>query len=111
VVPIAAVILTVLFAVQRFGTGGWAAVRAGHAAVVRRSLAVAGLARSSAAPGVLKGLSPTYASFRRRPPRHRVRRDGRVVLVITGAEALYADMGHFGRPPIRAPGSSSSSRR
>ena len=53
-------------------------------------------------PGVLKGLSPTYAVlFVVGHPFIAFVAMGAIVLVITGAEALYADMGHFGRPPIR----------
>jgi KUP system potassium uptake protein len=53
-------------------------------------------------PGVLRGLSPTYVlSFVADHPYTAFIAMGAVVLVITGAEALYADLGHFGRRPIR----------
>jgi KUP system potassium uptake protein len=63
---------------------------------------VAGIGGIVAEPGVLKGLSPTYAVlFVVEHPGIAFVAMGAIVLVITGAEALYADMGHFGRPPIR----------
>ena len=65
-------------------------------------LAVAGVAQVVAAPGVLKALSPTYAvDFFLEHGGTAFVALGSVVLAVTGAEALYADMGHFGRPPIR----------
>ncbi|MGH3546851.1 MAG: KUP/HAK/KT family potassium transporter, partial [Pseudonocardiaceae bacterium] len=66
------------------------------------TLAVLGLPHIVAHPGVLLGLSPTYVvSFIAGHPFTAFIAMGAVVLVITGAEALYADMGHFGRLPIR----------
>ncbi len=65
------------------------------------SLATAGLTAVVAHPDVLRGLSPTYAvAFVVGHPGTAFVAMGAVVLVITGAEALYADMGHFGRKPI-----------
>ncbi|HEX2550029.1 MAG TPA: KUP/HAK/KT family potassium transporter, partial [Nocardioidaceae bacterium] len=66
------------------------------------AIGVAGLAHVLPHPGILKGLSPTYAAaFVGEHPFIAFVALGAVVLCITGAEALYADMGHFGRPPIR----------
>jgi KUP system potassium uptake protein len=63
---------------------------------------VSGLAEVVRHPAVLRALSPTYALlFVVEHPGTAFIAMGAVVLVITGAEALYADMGHFGRPPIR----------
>ena len=102
VVPVAAVILTVLFAVQRFGTGKVGALFGPVMLLWFGALAAAGIAGIVAHPGVLVGLSPTYAvSFVVGHPFIAFVAMGAIVLVITGAEALYADMGHFGRPPIR----------
>jgi KUP system potassium uptake protein len=102
VVPIAAVILTGLFAVQRFGTGKVGALFGPVTLLWFLALAVAGLGGLVQHPGVLKGLSPTYAVFFVVDhPFIAFVAMGAIVLVITGAEALYADMGHFGRPPIR----------
>ena len=65
------------------------------------ALAAAGIGGIVAHPGVLLGLSPTYAiGFVVAHPGIAFIAMGAVVLVITGAEALYADMGHFGRSPI-----------
>jgi KUP system potassium uptake protein len=102
VVPTAAEILTGLFAVQRFGTGKVGALFGPITALWFTALAVAGVVGVIARPGVLQGLSPTYAVlFVAEHPFIAFVAMGAIVLVITGAEALYADMGHFGRPPIR----------
>jgi KUP system potassium uptake protein len=101
VVPVAAVILTLLFAVQRFGTGRVGAQFGPVMLLWFAALSVAGVAGIVAHPGVLKGLSPTYAiAFVIGHPGIAFIAMGAIVLVITGAEALYADMGHFGRSPI-----------
>jgi KUP system potassium uptake protein len=99
---VAAVILTALFAVQRFGTGRVGSLFGPVMLLWFAVLALAGIRGIVAEPGVLKGLSPTYAVlFVAEHPYIAFVAMGAVVLVITGAEALYADMGHFGRPPIR----------
>ncbi|HEU4347970.1 MAG TPA: potassium transporter Kup [Actinoplanes sp.] len=102
VLPIAVTILTLLFAGQRWGTSRIGAFFGPVMAGWFAALAVAGVAEVVADPGVLRGLSPTYAaSFVLSDPYVAFVALGAVVLCITGAEALYADMGHFGRPPIR----------
>ncbi len=101
VLPIAIVILTVLFAAQRFGTGRVGRLFGPVTVLWLLALAVAGLRQVLAHPGVLRALSPTYgAAFVLAHPGTAFVAMGAVVLVITGAEALYADMGHFGRQPI-----------
>jgi KUP system potassium uptake protein len=101
VVPVAAVILTLLFAVQRFGTGRVGALFGPVTLLWFAALAAAGIGGIVAHPGVLLGLSPTYAvGFVVSHPGIAFIAMGAIVLVITGAEALYADMGHFGRSPI-----------
>jgi KUP system potassium uptake protein len=101
VLPVAAVILTVLFAVQRFGTGKVGRLFGPVTAVWLAALAVSGLVEVLSHPEVVQGLSPTYAVlFVLDHPGIAFIAFGAVVLVITGAEALYADMGHFGRQPI-----------
>jgi KUP system potassium uptake protein len=101
VVPVAAAILTVLFAAQRFGTGKVGTLFGPVMLLWFAALATAGVAGVLAHPGVLAGLSPSYAVlFVIDHPVIAFVALGAVVLVITGAEALYADMGHFGRPPI-----------
>jgi KUP system potassium uptake protein len=102
VVPAAAVILTLLFAVQRFGTGKVGSLFGPIMVLWFAALAAAGVGGVIAHPGVIAGLSPTYALFFVLDhPVIAFVAMGAIVLVITGAEALYADMGHFGRPPIR----------
>ena len=102
VVPIAVTILTVLFAVQRFGTHRVGSLFGPVMLVWFGAMSLAGLREIVARPGVLKSLSPTYgAQFVVAHPKTTFVAMGAIVLCITGAEALYADMGHFGRPPIR----------
>jgi len=92
----------VLFGVQRFGTHRVGRVFGPVMLVWFATLAVLGIPHIARHPGVLAGLSPTYVgSFVADHPYTAFITMGAVVLVITGAEALYADMGHFGRRPIR----------
>lgn len=102
VLPVSVVILTALFAIQRFGT---ALVGRAFGPVMLLwflTLAALGIPQIVQHPGVLKGLSPTYAvEFALERPFIAFIAMGAVVLTITGAEALYADMGHFGARPIR----------
>jgi KUP system potassium uptake protein len=102
VVPITLVILAVLFTIQRFGTGAVGRWFGPVMALWFTLLAVAGLHEVVKAPGILRAISPTYAvSFMFEHGHVAFIALGSVVLTVTGAEALYADMGHFGRPPIR----------
>ncbi len=102
VLPIGVVILALLFAVQRFGTHQVGRLFGPIMVIWFVVLAVLGVPHIIRHPGVLVGLSPTFAvSFIADHPFTAFISMGAVVLVITGAEALYADMGHFGRRPIR----------
>jgi KUP system potassium uptake protein len=102
VVPITLVILTMLFGIQRFGTGAVGRLFGPIMGVWFSILALAGLRQVVQHPGILRALSPTYgASFLLNHGSVAFIALGSVVLTVTGAEALYADMGHFGRPPIR----------
>jgi KUP system potassium uptake protein len=102
VVPITLVILAVLFAIQRFGTGAVGRLFGPVMALWFTLLAVAGLHEVVKAPGILRAISPTYAvTFLFEHGHVAFIALGSVVLTVTGAEALYADMGHFGRRPIR----------
>jgi KUP system potassium uptake protein len=102
VLPIGAVILAVLFVTQRWGTHRIGRVFGPVMIVWFVVLAVMGVPEIAAHPAILRGLSPTYiVSFVTAHPYTTFIAMGAVVLAITGAEALYADMGHFGRPPIR----------
>jgi KUP system potassium uptake protein len=102
VVPITLVILAGLFAIQRFGTGAVGRLFGPIMALWFTLLAVAGLHEVVKEPGILRAISPTYAvSFMFEHGHVAFIALGSVVLTVTGAEALYADMGHFGRRPIR----------
>ena len=102
VVPIALTILTALFLIQRFGTGAVGRLFGPVMSVWFTVLAVGGIAQIADHPGVLRALSPTYAvTFFADHGGTAFIALGSIVLAVTGAEALYADMGHFGRPPIR----------
>ncbi|HTW20482.1 MAG TPA: KUP/HAK/KT family potassium transporter [Mycobacteriales bacterium] len=102
VLPTAAVILTALFVVQRWGTGRIGASFGPIMLLWFVALAVLGLREVIPHPGVLRGLSPSYgALFLIDHPLKAFIAMGAVVLAVTGAEALYADLGHFGRTPIR----------
>src|SRR4051794_23870882 len=102
VVPITLVVLTVLFAIQRFGTGAVGRLFGPVMGIWFAVLAAAGVHRIALDPTILKALSPSYgAQFFADHFHIAFIALGSVVLAITGAEALYADMGHFGRPPIR----------
>lgn len=101
-VPLAALILVALFSVQRIGTGGVGRVFGWVMLVWFATIAMLGASEVCDAPEVLAAVSPHYAVkfflANGWPSFHVL---GSVVLVLTGAEALYADMGHFGRNPIR----------
>jgi len=102
VVPISAIILTLLFLMQRHGTARVGAVFGPVMLVWFVCITLLGLRGIAVDPSVLFAVNPWYAY-------HFMQVDGlqgflilgSVVLVVTGGEALYADMGHFGRPPIR----------
>ncbi|SDN98130.1 KUP system potassium uptake protein [Klenkia soli] len=101
VVPAVLVIVVALFAVQRFGTAKVGAAFGPVMVLWFLTIGLAGLSRVVQEPGVLRALSPTYAvGFFLNRPGTAFFALAAVVLVITGAEALYADLGHFGRAPI-----------
>jgi KUP system potassium uptake protein len=102
VVPVALAVLVLLFVVQRWGTERVGGLFGPVMLVWFGCLGLAGLAGVIRRPGILAGLSPTYAvAFVADHPYIAFVAMGAVVLAITGAEALYADMGHFGRTAIR----------
>src|SRR6516165_8027216 len=102
VVPLTSAILVGLFAVQRWGTGGIGKVFGPIMAVWFTTLAALGLYHIAQRPEILAALSPHHAVhfFLTHGP-HGGLILGSVVLAVTGGEALYADMGHFGVRPIR----------
>jgi KUP system potassium uptake protein len=102
IVPLTCLILLGVFWVQKKGTAGIGRIFGPIMIVWFLALAVLGSIQVFANPSVLQALSPTYAV--RFFAAHGWRSFlvlSAVVLVITGGEALYADMGHFGRRPIR----------
>ena len=102
VVPLTLVILTVLFAAQRFGTGVVGRFFGPITLLWFAVLAVLGLVHIAQHPAVLVALSPHYAvGFLLAQPGVAFVALAALVLCVTGAEALYADLGHFGKKPIR----------
>jgi KUP system potassium uptake protein len=101
VVPVTIAIIVVVFSIQRFGTHRIGRVFGPLMLLWFVVIAAAGLGRIVAHPDIVKALLPTYGiEFFGRHFATAFISLGAVVLTITGAEALYADMGHFGRPPI-----------
>ena len=102
VIPITLVVLAGLFAVQRFGTGGIGKFFGPITMVWFLVLVALGLPHIVANPAVLVAMNPAYAvAFFVHNPLVAFIGLGAVVLCVTGGEALYADMGHFGKKPIR----------
>ena len=102
IIPITLVILTALFAFQRRGTASVGALFGPVMLAWFSTLAVLGVASMVHQPDVLRALNPAYAiGFLFENRSIAIVAMGAVVLSVTGAEALYADMGHFGSSPIR----------
>jgi KUP system potassium uptake protein len=102
VVPAAAAILALLFVVQRWGTDRVGSLFGPVMLLWFAAMAANGLPTVVRHPDILLGLSPTFAvEFVADHPYTAFIAMGAVVLAITGAEALYADLGHFGPSPIR----------
>ncbi len=102
VVPITLVILTGLFLAQRAGTGAVGKVFGPIMIVWFAVISVLGVRAILSEPGVLAALNPWHGvRFLATGQWHVFPILGSVFLVVTGGEALYADMGHFGRRPIR----------
>jgi len=102
VVPLTCAILFLLFLVQHRGTGLIGYIFGPIMIVWFITIAILGLREIIEFPGILRGLNPIHAyEFFAVNRFHGMVVLGSVVLCITGGEALYADMGHFGRNPIR----------
>jgi KUP system potassium uptake protein len=102
VVPITIGILAGLFAIQSRGTGAVGKLFGPITVIWFIALAALGAVSIVQTPAVLAALDPRYAlSFALHSPGLTFLVLGAVFLAITGAEALYADMGHFGPAPIR----------
>ncbi len=102
VIPITVFILALLFTVQHRGTTRVGTLFGPVMIVWFLTLAVLGVAQVVHNPQVLAALNPAYAfSFLVTDKERAFLVMGSVFLVVTGGEAIYADMGHFGRRPIR----------
>ena len=102
IVPITVVILIAVFMAQRYGTEKVGKVFGPITLVWFISIAVVGVYNIIEAPEVLKAFNPLWgAKFFMVHGWHALFILGAVVLAVTGGEALYADMGHFGPKPIR----------
>ncbi|MEO5565713.1 MAG: potassium transporter Kup [Luteimonas sp.] len=102
VVPLTIIVLVGIFAAQRFGTAKVGRLFGPIMLVWFVTLAVVGIHNITHAPEVFKALNPWYAArFFANHGIHGIFILGAVVLAVTGGEALYADMGHFGARPIR----------
>ena len=101
IVPITAAIIVLLFAAQRLGTAAVGRAFGPIMIVWFLAIAACGIGGIGGHPEILKALSPTYAlGFLFEHFEIAFFALAAVVLAVTGAEALYADMGHFGRSPI-----------
>ncbi|WP_233608185.1 potassium transporter Kup [Nocardia stercoris] len=101
VVPITAVIIVVLFLVQRHGTAVVGRMFGPVMVVWFAVIGLCGIGGITRHPQILRALSPTYAlGYAAGHPATAFFALAAIVLAVTGAEALYADMGHFGRRAI-----------
>ncbi len=102
VVPLTCMVLVALFAVQKHGTGGIGRIFGAVMVLWFLAIAVAGTWEVVRSPHILFSLNPIYAwRFFQANHLHGIVVLGSVVLCITGGEALYADLGHFGRRAIQ----------
>ncbi len=102
VVPIALAILFVVFWIQQYGTHNVGRLFGPVMVIWFAVLSVLGIASITTQPVVLGAVNPAHAvDFFRQNGWHGFAVLGAVFLVVTGGEALYADMGHFGKRPIR----------
>jgi KUP system potassium uptake protein len=102
VVPITLVIIAILFLIQRRGTASVGAFFGPVMCIYFIVIALLGALQVVQRPGILAAINPMFAiEFFANAPVAAFLSLGAVVLAVTGTEALYADMGHFGRSPIR----------
>jgi KUP system potassium uptake protein len=102
ILPLTLLLLLVLFVVQKHGTGRVGAFFSPIIITWFTTLGILGLVQILQYPGILWALNPIYGiALILHDPSSGFVLLGAVVLAVTGAEALYADMGHFGRAPIR----------
>ncbi|MFM8553301.1 MAG: potassium transporter Kup [Acidimicrobiales bacterium] len=101
VLPIAVVIIAGLFLVQRRGTGAVGRVFGPVMMVWFATIAILGVRHILEHPGIISSVNPLNAvHYFTHEPKKAFLSLGSIFLVVTGGEALYADMGHFGRRPI-----------
>lgn len=101
VVPLTLLILATLFAVQRFGTGRVGIVFGPITLLWFLAIGASGLKHIFDDPEILLAINPVYiVGFLSNQPEVAFVTIGAIFLAVTGAEALYADLGHFGRKPI-----------
>ncbi len=102
VIPLTVVLLILLFIAQRRGTGRVGGFFGPIIIVWFTTIGLLGLKEIVSNPAIMWAINPLYAiNLIRQDPAAGFGLLGAVVLAVTGAEALYADMGHFGRGPIR----------
>jgi KUP system potassium uptake protein len=102
VIPISLTILVALFLIQKYGTAAVGNLFGPVTLTWFITLAVLGAINIGAAPQIIGAINPMYAvQFVIDHPTTAYIVMGAVVLVVTGVEALYLDMGHFGRSPVR----------
>jgi KUP system potassium uptake protein len=102
VIPLTLAVLFCLFALQKRGTAGIGQFFGPITLVWFLAISLLGIFHIAGHPEILKALSPHYAAlFIFNNPLTTFIILGAVVLCVTGAEALYADLGHFGKKPIR----------
>ena len=102
VIPLTLIVLFALFAVQKRGTAGIGKFFGPITLTWFATIALLGISHIVTNPDILRALSPHYAVwFIFSNPGVSFLILGAVVLCVTGAEALYADLGHFGKKPIR----------
>jgi KUP system potassium uptake protein len=102
VAPVAVIILVALFVIQKRGTASIGAMFGPVMLLWFATLALLGVLQIMADPAVMAALNPAHAArFFASEPLRAFLSLGAVVLAVTGTEALYADMGHFGKKPIQ----------
>jgi KUP system potassium uptake protein len=102
IIPISLIILVALFLIQKYGTATVGKLFGPITLVWFLTLAVLGAINIGDAPQIIAAFNPMYAvNFIVAHPTTAYIVMGAVVLVVTGVEALYLDMGHFGKSPIR----------
>ncbi len=112
IVPVTVVIVVALFAIQKHGTTSVGRLFGPVMCAWFVALAALGVYQIASTPAVLGAINPVHAvAFVADNPRLAFLALGAVVLAVTGTEALYADMGHFGASRFGAPGSCSSCPR